>query len=182
MTLSSSLLLIGLLIAASAFFSMAEIALAAARRLRLRQLADEGDARAERVLRVQDQPGDYFTVVQIGQNAVAILGGVVGEGALSPHFSALLAWWLPTSTAQTLGFLASFTVITSLFILFSDLFPKRLGMARPEELAMRLSGPMAWCHDGSRRARGGAGCGRATGHHQRVRAGHPHRLQRHVAA
>ena len=54
MTLSSSLLLIGLLIAASAFFSMAEIALAAARRLRLRQLADEGDARAERVLRVQD--------------------------------------------------------------------------------------------------------------------------------
>ena len=145
MTLSSSLLLIGLLIAASAFFSMAEIALAAARRLRLRQLADEGDARAERVLRVQDQPGDYFTVVQIGQNAVAILGGVVGEGALSPHFSALLAWWLPTSTAQTLGFLASFTVITSLFILFSDLFPKRLGMARPEELAMRLSGPMAWC-------------------------------------
>ena len=39
------MLLIGLLIAASAFFSMAEIALAAARRLRLRQLADEGDAR-----------------------------------------------------------------------------------------------------------------------------------------
>jgi CBS domain containing-hemolysin-like protein len=145
MTLSSSLLLIGLLIAASAFFSMAEIALAAARRLRLRQLADEGDARAERVLRVQDQPGDYFTVVQIGQNAVAILGGVVGEGALSPHFSTVLAWWLPASTAQTLGFLASFTVITSLFILFSDLFPKRLGMARPEELAMRLSGPMAGC-------------------------------------
>ncbi|MDQ1259511.1 MAG: magnesium and cobalt exporter, family [Pseudomonadota bacterium] len=145
MTLSSSLLLIGLLIAASAFFSMAEISLAAARRLRLRQLAEEGDARAERVLRVQEQPGDYFTVVQIGQNAVAILGGVVGEGTLSPHFSAVLAWWLPASTAQTLGFLASFTVITSLFILFSDLFPKRLGMARPEELAMRLSGPMAGC-------------------------------------
>ncbi len=145
MTLSSSLLLIGLLIAASAFFSMAEIALAAARRLRLRQLADEGDARAERVLRVQDQPGDYFTVVQIGQNAVAVLGGVVGEGALSPHFSTVLAWWLPEPTAQTLGFLASFMIITSLFILFSDLFPKRLGMARPEELAMRLSGPMAWC-------------------------------------
>ena len=116
MTLSSSLLLIGLLIAASAFFSMAEISLAAARRLRLRQLAEEGDARAERVLRVQEQPGDYFTVVQIGQNAVAILGGVVGEGTLSPHFSAVLAWWLPASTAQTLGFLASFTVITSLVL------------------------------------------------------------------
>ena len=82
--------LAGLLIAASAFFSMAEISLAAARRLRLRQMADEGDARADRVLRMQEQPGDYFTVVQVGQNAVAILGGIVGEGALSQ--SVLLAW------------------------------------------------------------------------------------------
>ena len=56
-------LLILLLIAASSFFSVAEISLAASRRLRLRQLADEGDARAERVLRMQEQPGDYFTVV-----------------------------------------------------------------------------------------------------------------------
>ena len=91
MTLSQSLFVIGLLIAASAFFSMAEISLAAARRLRLRQMADEGDARADMVLRMQEQPGDYFTVVQVGQNAVAILGGIVGEGALSPHFTELFA-------------------------------------------------------------------------------------------
>jgi len=145
MSLTQSLLVIGLLIAASAFFSMAEIALAAARRLRLRQMADEGDAGAERVLRVQEQPGDYFTVVQIGQNAVAILGGIVGEGALSPHFTGLLTLWLAEPTAQTVGFLLSFMVITSLFILFSDLFPKRLGMAQPEQLAIRLAPPMAWC-------------------------------------
>lgn len=145
MSLTQSLLVIGLLIVASAFFSMAEIALAAARRLRLRQMADEGDAGAERVLRVQEQPGDYFTVVQIGQNAVAILGGIVGEGALSPHFSGLLALWLAEPTAQTVGFLLSFMVVTSLFILFSDLFPKRLGMAQPEQLAIRLAPPMAWC-------------------------------------
>ncbi|MBX3631616.1 MAG: hypothetical protein ABS38_07040 [Acidovorax sp. SCN 68-22] len=145
MSLTQSLLVIALLIAASAFFSMAEISLAAARRLRLRQLADEGDARAERVLRMQEQPGDYFTVVQVGQNAVAILGGIVGEDALSPHLSALLGLWLAPSMAQTVGFLASFLVITSLFILFADLFPKRLGMAEPERLVLRLAQPMAWC-------------------------------------
>ena len=108
MTLTHSLLLIALLIAASAFFSVAEISLAASRRLRLRQLADEGDARAERVLQMQDQPGVYFTVVQIGLNAVAILGGIVGEGALSPYFGALLALWLPQESAQTLGIVVSF--------------------------------------------------------------------------
>jgi len=142
MTLSQSLFVIGLLIVASAFFSLAEISLAASRRLRLRQMADEGDHRADRVMRIQEQPGDYFTVVQVGQNAVAILGGIVGEGALSPHFTSLFGLWLTEANAQTAGFLASFLVITSLFILFADLFPKRLGMANPELLALRVAQPM----------------------------------------
>ena len=139
------LFFIALLIAASAFFSAAEISLAASRRLRLRQLADDGDPRAERVLRLQEQPGDYFTVVQIGQNAVAILGGIVGESALSPSFSRFFAQWLPEASAQTLGFFSSFLLITSLFILFADLVPKRLGMADPEPIAVRLMRPMSFC-------------------------------------
>ncbi|GAB3430873.1 hemolysin family protein [Giesbergeria sinuosa] len=136
------LLFIAALIATSAFFSAAEISLAASRRLRLRQMADDGDARAARVLRTQEQPGDYFTVVQIGQNAVAILGGIVGEGALSPYLTDFFGWWLPMPAAQTAGFLSSFLLITSLFILLSDLLPKRLGMAEPERLALRLHRPM----------------------------------------
>ena len=134
------------LIVSSAFFSIAEISLAASRRLRLRQMADEGDARAALVLKIQDQPGHYFTVVQIGQNAVAILGGIVGEGAMSPLFSELWRWWsLDEAQARTAGFLLSFVVTTSLFILFADLFPKRLGMTQPEALAVRVVKPMQAC-------------------------------------
>jgi CBS domain containing-hemolysin-like protein len=44
-------------------------------------MADDGNEGAEHALRVQEQPGEYFTVVQVGQNAVAILGGIVGEGS-----------------------------------------------------------------------------------------------------
>lgn len=145
MTLTHSLLLILLLIGASAFFSMAEMSLAASRRLRLRQLADEGDVRAEAVLRTQEQPGNYFSVVQIGQNGVAILGGIVGEGAFSPLLSRLLQGGLPAAAAETTGFVLSFALVTSLFIVFSDLFPKRLAMAEPERLALRLHGPMRLC-------------------------------------
>lgn len=137
-------LLIVSLIAASAFFSVAEIALAASRRLRLRQYADEGDSRAERVLKLQEQPGDYFTVVQVSLNAVAILGGIVGEGALSPYFFALFSLWLEAAQAQTAAFLVSFFIITSLFILFADLFPKRLAMTNPERLALVVVRPMGW--------------------------------------
>ncbi len=145
MTLLQSLFVIALLIATSAFFSVAELSLAASRRLRLRQMADEGDARAARVLLMQEQPGDYFTVVQVGLNAVAILGGIVGEGALSPYFTAWLQMWLPEGRAQTGGFLLSFLIVTSLFILFADLLPKRLGMAHPERTAVLVATPMQWC-------------------------------------
>ena len=142
MSLTQSIFVIVLLILASAFFSVAEISLAAARRLRLRQVADEGDLRAERVMRIQEQPGHYFTIVQIGQNAIAILGGIVGEGALSPYFTGAFELWLTPPKAATAGFLLSFLIITSLFILFADLFPKRLGMTNPEQLAVRVVGPM----------------------------------------
>lgn len=142
MSLTQSLILVLVLIAASAFFSVAEMALAASRRLRLRQLADDGDARALRVLRIQEQPGHYFTAVQIGVNAIAILGGIVGEGLFSPYLAALLTPWLPAGTAASLAFAGSVALVTSLFVVFADLVPKRLGMAEPERVALWVVGPM----------------------------------------
>jgi CBS domain containing-hemolysin-like protein len=142
MDLGTSLLLIAALIAACAFFSMAELSLAAARRIKLRQIADEGDARAQRVLDVQERPGHFVTVVQIGLNAVAILGGIVGEGALSPTLAALAAGFVAPASAATVGFVASFVLITAAFVLFADLFPKRISLTNPEAVAMRLVGPM----------------------------------------
>ncbi len=136
--------IIALLIFAGAFLSLAEISMAAARRLRLRQLADDGNASALRALQIQERPGNYFTVVQIGQNMLAILGGIVGEGALTPFFVSLLRYVASPQTAETLGFIASFAVITSLFVLFSDLFPKRLAMTNPEALVLRVVTPMRW--------------------------------------
>lgn len=140
--MTTSLLLISLLILGSAFFSMAELSLAASRRLNLQQRADAGDARALRVLAVQQQPGDYFTVVQIGVNTVAILAGIVGEGAFTPHFEAALRLVVAPELAATLGFAGSFAAITGLFIVLADLVPKRLSMNEPERVAMTLVGPM----------------------------------------
>lgn len=135
-------LLIALLILASAFLSLSEISMAAARRMRLLQRAAAGDSRAMSALEIQEEPGNYFTVVQIGQNMVAILGGIVGEGALTPYIAAALEHVVSPRAAATIGFVASFVTITSLFVLFSDLMPKRLALVSPESLVLRVVGPM----------------------------------------
>jgi len=140
--MSTSLLLIAVLIAASAFFSIAEFSLASSRRLRLQQLSDEGDPRAALALAVQQHPGHYFTVVQIGINAVAILGGIVGEGALTPYYLAGLSRVMSPDVATDVAFGLSFGTITMLFILLADLLPKRISMNEPERMAMMVIGPM----------------------------------------
>ncbi|QDF99626.1 hypothetical protein CJ010_04300 [Azoarcus sp. DD4] len=143
--LLNHLLLILLLIAVSAFFSLAEISLAAARKIKLRLLAEEGRVDAQRVLALQENPGNFFTVVQIALNAVAILGGIVGEQALSPYVEAALRPFYDGPALGTLSFVVAFVFVTSLFVLFADLMPKRLAMVRPEEVAMRVVRPIQAC-------------------------------------
>lgn len=143
MNVSDSLIILALLIAMSALFSMAELSVAASRRLKLKQLLDQGDQRARRVMAIQDEPGDYFAVIQIGQNSVAILAGLLGEGAFSPAIETFMGWLsVPAEHGRTVGTVLSFLLVTSLFILLSDLLPKRLGIVAPEAVALRVVGPM----------------------------------------
>lgn len=140
-----SMLVILALIAISAFFSLSEISLAAARKIKLKLLADDGNVNARHVLKMQETPGFFFTVVQIGLNAVAILGGIVGDSAFSPAFCNLLVRVVSPDLAEQLSFICSFTLVTSFFILFADLTPKRIGMIAPESIALRIINPMRFC-------------------------------------
>lgn len=129
----------------SAFFSASEIALTASRRTRLQTLADDGDNRALRVLQLKDMPGNFFTVVQIGVNAVAILAGIIGDSQVSAPLAAWLGDWLPAGRAERIANIAGFIIVTGLFILFADLLPKRLAVLYPERCAMGIIGPMQTC-------------------------------------
>lgn len=141
----NSILIIFLLVAASAFFSMSEIALAASRKIKLKQMANEGNLNAARVLQLQEQPGYFFTVVQIGLNAVAILAGIIGDSAFSPVFKRFFSEIVSPGLAEQLSFVLSFGIVTALFILFADLIPKRIGMVAREAVAVRIVNPMRFC-------------------------------------
>lgn len=135
-------IIIALLIAASSFFSLAEISLAASRKTKLSTLASDGNINAERVLQLQEKPGHFFTAVQIGLNAIAILGGIIGESAFTPYFAAFLQLFFQGAWVNTAAFVSSVFFITSLFILFADLLPKRLAMIAPEAFSTRIVAPM----------------------------------------
>ena len=131
------MIITGLLIAA-AYFAMSEIALAGSRKLRLTRLAEKGDKRAKMVLSLKENPGSFFSVVQIGINAVAILGGIVGEAAFTRLFSDWFQGFVPPDALESVAFSAAFVTVTLLFIIFADLIPKRVAMTRPESTALGM--------------------------------------------
>ena len=70
------------LVLLSAFFSSAEISLSAASKTRLMALSEDGDRRAAMVLEMREHPGQFFSALQIGLNATALLGGLSFNGYL----------------------------------------------------------------------------------------------------
>nr|WP_282437073.1 hemolysin family protein [Acinetobacter radioresistens] len=130
------------MIIGAGFLSLTEIALAGARRVKLKILAESGDERATKVLMLQEQSADFFAASQIGLNAVAILGGILGEAAFRPYFVNLIDRFYEGPWTETIGFALSFTLVTSLFILFADLMPKRLAMIAPEKIAVSVINPI----------------------------------------
>ncbi len=135
MSLLSAIFCIFILISLSALVSCSELALASARNIKLQIMAKEGDIRALEVLSMQDNPGSFITVVQVALNAVAILAGVVGESAISPYLLSLVH-------IEALASVLSFIIVTSLFVLFADLMPKRFAMSNAETLAVKMVRPM----------------------------------------
>ena len=140
MPVYSQICLIFLLVFLSAYLSCAEISLASARRSRLEALADEGEARAKQVMALQEHPGQIFSSIQVCTNAFALLGGIVGLAAFSPFFAWCLGSFVPADILDTAAPCVSFVISTLLFVIFGDLLPKRLAVARPEASAMAVVG------------------------------------------
>ena len=103
MDLTTRIIAIVVLILFSGYFSMAEISLAASPKVKLHQALDAGDKRAQKVLDLQVKPGPFFSVIQIGLNAIAILGGIIGETLFSPFFEELFLYFCSPELASSLG-------------------------------------------------------------------------------
>ena len=155
MNLLVGIALLLLLIGISVIIALSEIAFAAARELRIRSLAEAGNKKALRFMALRAKSGEVITALQIATNAVSILAGTLGEDTLGPVFGGgLLALGVEVGAARIAGSVLAFVLVTSAFVLFADLTPKRIAMLVPEdvalgvvwfpELAVKLLRPLVW--------------------------------------
>jgi putative hemolysin len=136
----SDFFFIFILLLANGFFAAAEMAIVSARETRLQALADGGDTRAKRALRLQQKPGEFLATVQVGITLVGTLASAVGGAEAARRLAPLLAripWLAPYADQIALGGMVLLISYASLLI--GELVPKRLAIRSPERWAMSVA-------------------------------------------
>jgi len=136
-------LVIFLLIAANGLLAMSEIAIVAARKARLQQSANSGDAGARTALELSAHPNRFLATVQIGITLVGILAGAFG-GATLAHDIERLAAAVPTLApyAGIIGVGVVVVGVTFFSLVLGELVPKRIALVRAERIASTVAAPM----------------------------------------
>ena len=137
------IILIVLLTIANGIFSMSEIAIISARKARLQQWINEGNAKAQAALDLADSPNRLLSTVQIGITLIGILAGVLGGATIAEELSARLIFiplLAPYSEAIALGIVV--LGITYLTLVIGELVPKRIALHNPERIACTMAAPM----------------------------------------
>jgi putative hemolysin len=135
------------LVGINAFFSAAEFSLIAVRQSRVRQLVEQGDARAKVVEALLTDLTRVVSGVQVGITLASLSLGYLGEitlaGILSPLVQAIPRPWAAV-IAHATALAVAFGLLTVLQVVLGELVPKSLSLARAERVALLIARPFSW--------------------------------------
>jgi Mg2+/Co2+ transporter CorB len=129
MTLGIVAVVIILLLSLSALFSAAETALTGASRARMHQLEREGDKAAGRVNRLIENQETMIGSVLLGNNFINILSSALATDFLIKAIPG--AWGVVVATG----------IMSVLVLVYAEVLPKTLAIARPDDVARALATP-----------------------------------------
>ena len=137
------IVIILVLIIINGIFAMAEFAMVSAKRTRLQQRADEGDARASAALEIANEPTRFLSTIQIGITLIGILAGAFGGATVAKGIEAYLyEFTLLAPYSGILSITLVVIVITYLTLIFGELVPKHLALNNAENIASSFAKPM----------------------------------------
>lgn len=136
-----SIVLLIVLILINAFFAASEIAIITLNDNKVRKMAEDGDKRAKRVLKLTKDSSRFLATIQVG----VTLAGFLTSAAASQTFAGKLAdafAFLPIPYDVLFGIS---TVLVTLFLsyfslVFGELVPKKIAMQRAEALSFKFAG------------------------------------------
>ncbi len=129
----------------NAFFSAAEISVLQLKPGHLRHEAEEGDARAKRLLHLVQKPSQFLAAIQVGITTASLLASAFAAA----HFSSPLANWFANSLnlsehqyplVRILAIIAITLLLAFFTLVLGELVPKQIALHRPREVARACVG------------------------------------------
>lgn len=148
MDIAIKLLIQVVLIALNAFFAASELALVSLNEAKLRRQAENGDAKAAKLLKIVEQPTGFLSTIQVG----ITLAGFLGSAFAAESFSGVLANWLyygcdlqffTVAVWDTIAVVFITIVLSYFSLILGELVPKRMAMRNPEGFARKVCGVIA---------------------------------------
>ncbi|HLO40933.1 MAG TPA: hemolysin family protein [Phycisphaerales bacterium] len=134
-----------LLVILNGLLALSEIAIVSAKKVRLRQDAENGSTSAAAALALAEDPTRFLSTVQVGITLVSVLSGVFGEAALSDDVREWLEYIEPLREySRVTASVLTVVGITYLSLVIGELVPKRVALSNPERIAKLVSRPMTW--------------------------------------
>lgn len=132
------------LILGSGVLAMAEMAVGASRNSQLALRAHAGEPGATAVQTFRRHPSRLLATTQLGITAMAMLAGAFGESLWVPRVEAWLGEALgwPEGVNYAISLALVVTLVTFFSIVFGEVVPKRVALARPESIAIAMAGPI----------------------------------------
>jgi len=143
MSYLGEIIIILVLILFNGILAMAEFAMVSAKKARLQQRADDGDAGAAAALGIANKPTRFLSTIQIGITLIGILAGAFGGVTVAQGLAAYLNEFTllaPYSTIISITLVV--LVITYLTLIFGELVPKHLALNNAENIASLVAKPM----------------------------------------
>ena len=137
---TTEILILTLLIFTNGFFSLAEMAIVSARKVRLQQRAEEGSKGAETALGLARQPTRFLSTVQIGITLIGILSGAFGGATIAEWLAAYIARFPALQPySEPIGVGIVVTLVTYFSLVIGELVPKRLALNNAESIATSVA-------------------------------------------
>ncbi|MDD6355654.1 MAG: hemolysin family protein [Oscillospiraceae bacterium] len=133
------------LIALNAFFAATEIAVISLNEKKVRALADDGNKKAIKMLKIIEEPTKFLSTIQIGITLAGFLGSAFAADNFAEGLSnsIVTTFHLSADKAKIINTVAVvvITLVLSYFtLIFGELVPKRIAMKNKEKLANSVCG------------------------------------------
>jgi len=130
------------LVALNGFFVASEFAYVRVRSSAVDQMVAEGRSGAKLLRNALDNLDDYLAVTQLGITLASLSLGWIGEPAIAALIDPVLETVLPNAPVHLIAVGIGFSIITFLHVVFGELAPKTIAIARAEQIALFVSPPM----------------------------------------